>query len=172
HQHHNLAPAPHMPLRSHVQPGPLVPPSAPPGQLSQSGPAGMPGAPGQHAQLPHYADPNFQEPAPFQGQLPPQISTWEQNTVGYPQPQPPGHHYADAYYGQASYDQYASQYSGYLNAGDNINYSFGDIDRQQPAYTSQQHQPHMLQPPQQYPIPPGIAPPPPGVAQITHPMHS
>ncbi|CAG8548509.1 5582_t:CDS:2 [Funneliformis caledonium] len=77
----------------------------------------QPGAPGTHPVLPHYEQTPYQEPAPFQGQLPPQIPTWDQNY----HPQPPGHHYQETYY--HPYDHYQNQYNPYMNGADSMGYN-------------------------------------------------
>ncbi|CAB4474728.1 unnamed protein product [Rhizophagus irregularis] len=85
----------------------------------QSAQIAQPGAPGTHPVLPPYEQ-SYQEPAPFQGQLPPQIPAWDQS-INY-HPQPPGHHYPEPYYPHA-YDHYQAQYNPYMNGADSIGYN-------------------------------------------------
>lgn len=83
----------------------------------QSAQLTQPGAPGTHPVLPPFDQQTYQDPAPFQGQLPPQVPAWDQF-----HPQPPGHHYPEPYYPHA-YDHYPGQYNHYINGADNMGYN-------------------------------------------------
>ncbi|CAG8604168.1 9804_t:CDS:2, partial [Racocetra fulgida] len=86
-------------------------------ERQQSSHLSQPGAPGTHSSIGLYSDQNnYQEPAPFQGQLPPHIQTWDQHAPNYHHQH--GHHYpTDNYYPHQAYEHYTGQYS-YINGSE------------------------------------------------------
>ncbi|CAG8548116.1 10423_t:CDS:2 [Racocetra persica] len=86
-------------------------------ERQQSSHLSQPGAPGTHSSIGLYSDQsNYQEPAPFQGQLPPHIQTWDQHAPNYHHQH--GHHYpTDNYYHHQAYEHYTGQYS-YINGSE------------------------------------------------------